>query len=307
MNLLQIAQAIKDADSVDNAARGHAILLYGPPKVGKTALAATAAESDNIDRVFYFDNENSWETLMWMLASGKLSQKAAAKIQIININDSVKEPYAIETMLRVTNSLKAPVYVRFSDGKLLPQKPQPMNDDTLEFQLSKLTKRDLVIVDTLSQLGDSSMAAIMLNRSTIKPEWDDYAAQGKQLGDILSIMQQARHCNFICITHQVLLPDEDDIEKFFPMCGSRAFCYKVGKYFGTVAHLGIKVGKHVAGSSSTYSKQAITGSRRGLKLEKAATLSLAPIFDSIDIDLDNEGAKEPAPSTLKKRTLLNKN
>lgn len=283
--LLQLAQAAKKAaataSQAEVLARGHSILLYGPPKSGKTRLAATSAMADNIDRVFFFDNENGSETLLSMLNEGALTEEAAAKIILINIDDTKADPYAIETMLRVLNSIKAPVYVRYDNGKLQPKKPTPFDESIyLEFQLSKLTRRDVVIVDSGSQLGDSALAALMLGRSsTTKPEWDDYSAQGTQLGDCLSVMQQARYCNFIMVTHDILLKDQDGNEKFFPMCGTRAFCHKVAKYFGTVAHVKVKLKKHVAGSSSGYSSQALTGSRRALKLEDMKVPSLAPIFD----------------------------
>jgi hypothetical protein len=309
MNVLELAKAIATAQEKEGVSRGHSILVYGAPKSGKSALAATAAESKNIDNVYFFDNENSWEVMLWMLESGKLSEEAAAKIKVINISDNVREPHAIETMLKVLNSMKAPVYVRYSDGKIVPQKPREPDPDILEFQMSKLTLRDVVITDSLSQLGDSAAAGIMLGRGdTAKMEWDDYAAQGKWLGDCLSIVQQAKFCNFICVTHEILLPDQDGIDKFFPMCGTKPFCHKVAKYFGTVITTKMKVGKHIAGSKTSFSKQCLTGSRRGIELENMKKASLASLFDTKPI----EKAPEPAApsgggtSVLKRGSLLQK-
>lgn len=276
--LLDLANAISRAEFGEVS--GHSILVYGPPKAGKSALAATIAESPVVDRVFYFDNENSWEVLLWMIANNKLSHEAAAKINVIRIVDSKEDPYAIDTMIKCLNSVRAPVYLNTSDGRVLPKKPATIEDHIIEFQMSKLTKRDVVIMDSLSQLGDSGLAATCKSQSSdYKPGWDEYGLQGKWLSDCLSIVQQAKYCNFVAVTHEILLPDQDGVERFFPMCGTKAFCYKVAKYFGTVVSVGTKMRKHIAGSSSVYSDKKLTGSRRGLKLEDMKEPSLAPLLE----------------------------
>lgn len=277
-NLIKLADSIKKAELTDVS--GHSILIYGPPKSGKSALAATIAESPRVDRVFYFDNENSWEVLLWMIAENKLSNEAAAKINVIRIVDSKEDPYAIDTMIKVLNSVRAPIWLNTSDGKVLPKKPAEQQGHIIEFQMSKLTKRDVVIIDSLSQLGDSGLAATCKSQSSdYSPGWDEYGLQGKWLSDCLSVVQQAKYCNFVAVTHEILLPDQDGVDRFFPMCGTKAFCYKVAKYFGTVVSLNTKMRKHVAGSSSTYSDKKLTGSRRGLKLENMAEASLASILE----------------------------
>jgi hypothetical protein len=174
--------------------------------------------------------------------------------------------------------------------------------------MSKLTLRDVVITDSLSQLGDSAAAGIMLGRSdTAKMEWDDYAAQGKWLGDCLSVVQQAKYCNFVCVTHEILLPDQDGVDKFFPMCGTRNFCHKVAKYFGTVITTKMKVGKHIAGSKTNFSKQCLTGSRRGIELENMKEASLAPLFDTATMENEVTATANSAPSNVPRRGSLLKN
>lgn len=294
-NLVKLANAISRAELDDVS--GHSILVYGPPKAGKSALAATIAESSIVDRVFYFDNENSWEVLLWMMAEGKLSNEAAAKINVIRIVDSKDDPYAIDTMIKCLNSVRAPVWLNTSDGKVLPKKSTEPEEHIIEFQMSKLTKRDVVIIDSLSQLGDSALAATCKSQSSdYKPGWDEYLLQGKWLGDCLSIVQQAKYCNFVAVTHEILLPDQDGVERFFPMCGTKAFCYKVAKYFGTVVSVGTKMRKHIAGSSSVYSDKKLTGSRRGLRLEDMKEASLSPLLE-LKLQKTEEGkADVPAAS-----------
>ena len=285
--LNELASAIARAE-VDTIS-GHSILVYGPPKSGKTALAATIAESKLIDNVYMFDNENSWEVLLWMMREGKLSNEAVAKINVIRIADSKDDPYAIDTMIKCFNSIRAPVYLDTSDGRVLQKKPTgELPDHVIEFQMSKLTKRDVVITDSLSQLSASALtAACPKGDPTFKPGWDEYGLQGKWLTDCLSIVQQAKYTNFVCVTHEILLPDQDGVERFFPVCGTKNFCYTVAKYFGTVVSAGTKMKKHVVGSSSVYSDKKLTGSRRGISLEKMSTPSLAPLLE-FDMEPEEE-------------------
>lgn len=277
--LNDLANAIAKAE-VD-VASGHSILVYGPPKSGKTALAATIAESTRIDNVYMFDNENSWEVLLWMIREGKLSEAAAAKINVIRIIDSKDDPYAIDTMIKCLNSIRHPVYLDTSDGRVLQKKPVgELPEHIIEFQMSKLTKRDVVITDSLSQLSASALtAACPRNVADFKPGWDEYGLQGKWLTDCLAIVQQAKYTNFVCVTHEILLPDQDGVERFFPVCGTKNFCYTVAKYFGTVVSTGTKMKKHIVGSSSVYSDKKLTGSRRGISLEKMNEPSLAALLD----------------------------
>lgn len=291
--LNDLAQAIERAET--DVVSGHSILVYGPPKSGKTALAATIAESTRVDRVFMFDNENSWEVLLWMLRENKLSTEAAAKINVIRIIDSKDDPYAIDTMIKCLNSIRHPVYLDSSDGRVLQKKPMgELPDHIIEFQMSKLTKRDVVITDSLSQLSASALtAACPRNVSDFKPGWDEYGLQGKWLTDCLAIVQQAKYTNFVCVTHEILLPDQDGVERFFPVCGTKNFCYTVAKYFGTVVSTGTKMKKHITGSSSTYSDKKLTGSRRGISLEKMDSPSLAPL---LDMSLTQSAEEKPVSS-----------
>ena len=291
--LNDLAKAIERAET--DVVSGHSILVYGPPKSGKTALAATIAESSRVDRVFMFDNENSWEVLLWMLRENKLSTEAAAKINVIRIIDSKDDPYAIDTMIKCLNSIRSPVYLDTSDGRVLPKKPSTeLPEHVIEFQMSKLTKRDVIITDSLSQLSASALtAACPRTVSDFKPGWDEYGLQGKWLTDCLAIVQQAKYTNFVCVTHEILLPDQDGVERFFPVCGTKNFCYTVAKYFGTVVSTGTKMKKHVVGSSSVYSDKKLTGSRRGISLEKMAVPSLAALLD-FEFEPSKEQTKPPA-------------
>jgi hypothetical protein len=302
--LNELARAIAKAEV--GVTTGHSMLVYGPPKAGKSALAATIAEAKDVDRVFFFDNENSWEVLLWMIREGKLTKEAASKINVIRIADSKDDPYAIDTMIKCLNSIRHPVYLNTSDGKVLAKRPLgDLPEHIIEFQMSKLTKRDVIITDSLSQLADSALSAACKGQpSDFKPGWDEYGLQGKWLSDCLAIIQQAKYTNFVCVTHEILLPDQDGVERFFPMCGTKNFCYKVAKYFGTVVSVGTKMRKHIAGSSSVYSDKKLTGSRRGVALEKMEKPSLAPFLEFDMDDMDDVEAVAVAPVAARPSGLL---
>jgi hypothetical protein len=114
-----------------------------------------------------------------------------------------------------------------------------------------------------------------------KPGWDEYGLVVKWLGDIMSVIQAATFTNFVMITHELIYEEEINgikRDKILPLVGTKAFCSKVAKYFGTVIYTEIKLGKHAAGSSSTYKPNHITGSRVNAAIEKSKELSMRAIL-----------------------------
>lgn len=303
MNLLDMAKARDAAEAQGEMDSNHSCLIYGAAKTGKTRLAATAAMANSIERVFWFDNENGYDTLFTMMDEGLLSEEAAAKIIIIPIKDTRAEPYAIETMLKVLNSVKNPVYVDMQTGRCLKAKPAKVGEEhgIIEFQISKLTPSDCIVTDSLSQLGDSALNGTCVGEDyTFKPLLDNYGLAGKWLNDCLTIMQQARYCNFVAVTHEVMLEGEDKRERLYPLCGTTKFSPKVGKYFGTCIYAEKQGMKHKVGSGSTYSANKITGSRRGLLLEKGkGEPTLVSLFDVAQTEeVEADKATTSAKGTL---------
>lgn len=266
MNLKELAKATAAV------APNHSILIYGPPKAGKTVLVGTAAKLPEIDRIFWFDLENGVEAITHM----GLSDAEMEKITVFKIPDTKDNPIGIETMLKVF-SAKSPVPICDSHG--IVSCIQCKNGPATLFSIPSCTHNDLVVIDSGSALGDSALAATMKGKDSMaKAGWDEYGLQGKWLGDILSVIQQAAKTNFIVITHEIALTDDEGKDKIVPLMGSKAFCMKVAKYFGTVAYVHKKLNKHVAGSSSTYRGDVLTGSRVNAALEKAATPNMKQIL-----------------------------
>ena len=255
----------------------HSILLYGPPKTGKTRLVGTAAKIKELDRIYWIDLENGSETLLHM----GLTEEEMSKIELIRIPDTREIPRGCETVLKMFSS-KEDIRICSLHGKVNCVECKTKTEDESIFNLRKCTHKDLIVIDSGSQLGDSSLAMACLGKSSdFKPGWDEYGLSNKWLGDILSVIQQATFTNFVVITHEMIV--EEDIngvkkDKIIPLMGTRAFCSKVAKYFGTVVYTELKLGKHAAGSSSTYKANHITGSRVNVKIENSKELSMRAIL-----------------------------
>jgi hypothetical protein len=275
-NLLQIAKAVKTENRPN-----HSILLYGPPKSGKTHLAATAAEIPEIKKIVWIDTENGSETLLGMHQKKELSDEALAKIELIKLPDTRANPIAIETCLRMFSTRAgAGVTVCDAHGKVnCIECKTPAGFQGTNFNLADLGHNDLVVLDSGSQLGDSAVNGACKGKPVdYKPGWDEWGLAGKWLGDILSVIQQAHHTNFVVLTHEIMLEGDDGKDKIFPLMGSKAFSMKVAKYFGTVAYVHKKLNKHAAGSSSTYRSDVLTGSRINATLEKSDNPNMREIL-----------------------------
>ena len=272
MKLSQLLQA-------SNLSRpNHSILLYGPPKTGKTQLVGTAAKIKEFDRIVWVDLENGSETLLHM----GLSEQELDKIDLIRIPDTRETPRGCETVLKMF-SAKEDIKICHSHGKVNCVEAECKSSDAYTiFNLRKLTHKDLLVIDSGSQLGDSSLSMACLGKPLeFKPGWDEYGLSNKWLGDILSVIQQATFTNFVVITHEMITEEEVNgvkRDKIFPIMGTKAFCAKVSKYFGTVVYAEIKLGKHAAGSSTTYKANHVTGSRVNVKIEGSKDLSMRAIF-----------------------------
>lgn len=275
MNLSELAKATNSAKRAN-----HSILLYGPPKTGKTRLVGTAASIPEIKRIFWIDLENGAETLLHM----GLSEEALSKVTLFRIPDTRDTPRGIETVLKML-SAKEPITICDEHGKVACVECQDKTSKKFqgeEFCLKTCTHFDLVVIDSGSQLGDSALnMACMGKPLEYKPGWDEYGLQSKWLGDILSVIQAATFTNFVMISHVIPIEEEHNgvkKDKLYPLVGTKSFCSKVGKYFGTVIYTEIKMGKHAAGSGSTYKSDTITGSRVNALMEKAPTLDMRAIL-----------------------------
>lgn len=268
MNLLDLKKATAKVQP------NHSILIYSQPKMGKTRLAGTAAKIPELNKIYWIDIENGVETLLNM----GLTDEELSKIVLIKIADTRDNPIAIETILKSFTS-KTPVKICELHGKVDCAECTKAGDPFLQWHLGMATHNDLVVIDSGSQLGDSALAAACLGKPQMfKPTFDEYGMVNKWLGDICSVIQQCRNTNFVVLTHEIALEDDEGKDKLFPLMGSKQFSMRAAKFFGTVVYLHKKMNKHVAGSSSTYRPDILTGSRLNVAMEKSSDPSMRDIL-----------------------------
>jgi hypothetical protein len=261
MKLTALARAAQTIVS-----RNHSILIYSQPKAGKTELAGTIAKIKAVRNIYWFDIENGSDTLLNPHLG--LTEAEMEKITIIKVMDTRDNPIAIETMLKALTA-KTSVSICEAHGRVDCAHCTKAKAPFISFCLKDLSHNDVVVIDSGSQLGDSALAAACIGKPNMfKPTFDEYGMVNKWLGDCMSVVQQCEHTNFVVLTHEIALEDDEGKDKLFPLMGSKNFSMKCAKYFGTVIYLHKKMGKHVGGSSSTYRADLLTGSRIGAAIEK---------------------------------------
>ena len=251
------------------ANKSHRVLVFGPPKSGKTELVGKLATRFNL---LYFDLENGVDTLL------KLPPEAQDRVEVFSLPDTRDFPVAIETMLKVIRGNK----VKFchTHGKvncaLCAKNPDAIWN---EVELNSLGPDTIVVIDSITQLTNSAIAHITKGTDELyKLQTDDWGNLGKLLDIFLSHVQQASF-NVVCISHETEVEMQDGKQKLVPTAGTRNFSRNTAKYFDEVIYCEVKNKTHVAGSSTTYANNILTGSRTGLRTEDAkGEASLIPIF-----------------------------
>jgi len=246
----------------------HRVLIYGPPKTGKSQLAGSLSEFKNI---LWFDLENGYTTLL------KFPEEWKERIEIVSLPDTRSFPVAIETCLKVIKG--GPVSVCEAHGKVSCPTCKKENAPFVEINLSTLDDSWVVVFDSLTQLTSSAIAHITKGKpDDYKLEFDDWGNLGKLMEIFLSHVQQAPF-NVVCISHETEAELEDGKAKLVPVAGSRAFSRNTAKYFDHVIYAEVKNGKHQFHSTTTSSNKLNTGSRTGIDLNSITNTPLITLFN----------------------------
>lgn len=270
--------------SQKSSSKSHRVLLFGPPKSGKTQLAGTLAFSFNL---IWFDLENGVDTLK------KLPPTQQDRIEVLTIPDTRGFPIAIETLLKAIKG--APVDICEAHGKVACAICKKESAPFTRVALNELGLDTVVVVDSLTQLTNSAIAHITKNQpEDYKLGYDDWGNLGKIMDTFLSYVQQAPF-NIVCISHETEVEMEDGKQKLVPTAGTRNFSRNTAKYFDEVVYCEVKNKKHIAASATTYANNILTGSRSGISLENApGDASLVAIFQSPPV---SGAAPSPAKAT----------
>ena len=302
MNAADIALAYKEASKLEKPTN-HSFLYYGPPKSGKTELVATLAKSAEYDKIYWFDIEKGFATVLRMYRDGKLTLDELRKIEVIDIPDTREDPVAVETLLKTLCSKHNEVLICEEHGRVNCEVCKKAGKGGTKFKYSSLTKKCAVVIDSLSQVGTSALNLACKGKpSEYKPGFDEYGACGKWLSDICTVLQAAQFCDIHAITHVQILEDENKNDIYYPLCGTKAFSANVAKFFGTVVFVTKKLKRHRAESSTLTSMNTLSGSRLGIELEKDSELDLPKALRKAGFfrPIEGEETEAEAPATESK-------
>lgn len=250
------------------------VLVYGPPKVGKTELAGELARHPEIAGIIWIDLEKGVETLK------KLPPEAQEKITVIQLPDTRHNPVGIETCLKLVRGTK--VSICEEHGKVDCAICKKAKAEITEYELGALPANWVVVFDSLTQLTDSAISYIGRNQNDeYKFQYDDWGDLGKLMSVFLSHIQQAKF-NVICISHETEAENEDGTKRIVPVSGTRNASRNTPKYFGHCIYARVSGKKHTFVSSTTGLANVVAGSRADVRMEdvKDGRPTLFPIFEA---------------------------
>lgn len=267
--------------------KSHRVLLFGPPKSGKTKLAGELAREFNL---IWFDLENGVDTLL------QLPLDQQERIDVISIPDTRDFPIAIETCLKIIKGTQNDVCE--DHGKVSCAACRKDSRPFSSINLGSLALDTVVVFDSLTQLTNSAIAHIGKGKpDDYKFEYDDWAKLGVLMDSFLSRVQQAKF-HIVCISHETEVEMEDGKNKLVPTAGTRNFSRNTAKYFDEVVYCEVKNKRHIAASSTLYNGNILTGSRTGSNLELQTEASLVPIFKGIIISQSIVSKDTPATTAV---------
>lgn len=273
---------MKLTDYKPNAAR-H-IMVYGPPKVGKTIAALMLAKYGY--KLWYCDGEDSIKSAWALDAQGQriIPDEALANIELIRLPDSMTYPIMGETMLKIVKGGECKVC--HIHGKVsCPICSKDPSAVITTIDVNKFGPKDILVGDSVTQMGNSFISHIKkkeiaagLMADDLKLDWDEWAKQGFLMDRVFSQVQVAPW-HSIWLSHEEMSKMTDKSESIVPKMGTRNFSKNSAKYFDDVVYLDKVNNKLKMYSSATYSNNVLTGSRTGKMVEKEGSRGLIELFE----------------------------
>lgn len=248
------------------------VMVFGPPKTGKTELVGRLAEKY---KLWWFDLEQGIKTLQTRLPAALQDN-----IEVFQIPDNKMFPIAAETMQEVIKGKRLNIcWLHGKSGCSLCMQAGKMAERSA-IEANAFTENDILVMDSGTQFTASTLAHILRKMpDDYKPERDDWGQLSAAMFRFYSMVQTAPF-HIVIISHESIEKMEDGkTEKIVPAAGSGNFARSVAKYFDEVIYVEIKNSQHKAGSSTLYANNIMTGSRTGTMLEKMDKPSLFEIFD----------------------------
>lgn len=255
--------------SLHKPAVTYRVLILGLSGSGKSTLAAEMAEHGW--KLHWINIENAASTLL------KLSPEAQENIDLINLPDTASYPIAVQTLMILFKQGKANICNEHGKHNcpICSKDPEAI---VTSIDFSTLTSKDIVVIDTGTQLSYSILAYTMKDKSVeTKPERDDWGALRKYTEFFKSQFQGAKF-NLIVTCQCQEAELENGVMKLVPSFGSATMSANFASAFDHVIYTEIKNRTHKAFSSSVASGTVLTRSRSDFCIENLDKPSLLPIF-----------------------------
>lgn len=245
------------------------VMVFGDPGTGKTTLASKLTAAGF--RLLWVSCDNGHSVLQ------KLTPAQQDLIELVVLPDTREYPIAVDAFREMFKY--GDVHLCNAHGKHKCSKCAAIPAATFtDFNLSKLDRSWILVLDNLSQVSDSYMSLITKGQPVdYKLKLDDWGSLRFHLSKGLTDIQQAPF-NICCLAHAVEEEIVDGQKKIMPMVGSSTFAPKVCGYFDHAIYCKVLNKKHAYGSSTTYSINVLTKSRTDVEIETLKEPSLAPFF-----------------------------
>lgn len=297
MNLEQFAEQLS---LLPNPEPAQTCLIYGAPKTGKTTLASALAVKY---KLIWVDLEKGYQTLF-----RSIPREFWPNITLIRVSDMQDTAYGVKTVLAILRA-KGKLSICDEHGHVscpvctVAKKTFTIIDPTT------WDTSTVLVVDSLTQLSDSSMAHI-LGQSTDgftfkKKEYSHYDNQGLVLKNILNSQQRQKY-HTLFISHEEELEQEDGTKKLTPVGGTRNFSKCVTRYFDHVLYLSIRNRQHTINSTTVSDIRVQAGSRNQADIKNAKdfldifTVTYSELGKDSKLEFVGESdvvATVPAPTT----------
>lgn len=251
------------------------IMLFGPPKSGKTKRAGELAKYKKLK---WFDIEKGFGTLF------QLPAEVQKNVELFHIPDTTDSPMAIETILKIVKGAKVSFCSKHGKVscplciKANTEVPNSAEINTIE--LNALDSDEVFVIDSATQLKQSAMNHIAKGKPVdYKFEFDDWAKLGRLMDIFFSYIQNATY-NAIVISHEDEVKMVDGATKLVPVGGTTKFSRNVAKYFDEVIYFRVVNGKHKMASSTATDNNILTGSRANMDFGKMENPSLHLLWEA---------------------------
>lgn len=265
---------------VDDIDEEH-VILYGPPKTGKTLAFGLLAEFFNL---LVFDGDKGLKALY-----DNLPKEMLKRIIPIRMVDTPDYPLFFRGMLKVVTGRKITLCLEHGIHEC-PICNKNTEAKSIQVELEALPSNWVVGMDSQTQFVNSAIRHITLQVHTdaktgklkeipyeYKFERDQWMAL-KNIMDTFGSYVKDLRCPFVSISHETMVETEAGEKQLAPVSGSDNSSRGYAKFYGSVVFTRVVNGKHTYSSASTFNPKIQAGSRSNIALEKQGVPALLHLF-----------------------------